>query len=110
VDESGYARWLDPDVYPEWGTIPEYYRRRDQLGPIEVPAGHLFCLGDNRDNSHDSRYWGPIPRGYVKGRALIVYWSVIGEEHPEEGFREGEGLTQWLRRTSRWDRIFSLVR
>lgn len=110
VDESGYARWMDEDVYPEWGTIPEYYRLRDQFGPIEVPAGHFFCLGDNRDNSHDSRYWGPIPRSYVKGRALLVYWSVIGEEQPGEGFREGEGLTQWLRRTSRWNRIFSLVR
>lgn len=110
VDESGYVRYVDPGVYPDAWTIPEYYRLRDQFGPVEVPAGHYLCLGDNRDNSHDSRYWGAIPHRSLKGRALLVYWSVIGEERPEEGFREGEGLTQWLRRISRWDRVFSLVR
>ena len=110
VDESGYTLFADDDVYPDWQTIPEYYRLRDQFGPFEVPAGHYLCLGDNRDNSHDSRFWGPIPRSSLKGRALLVYWSVIGEERPAEGFREGEGLTQWLGRISRWDRVLSLVR
>ncbi len=110
VDESGYTRFADDEVYPDWATIPDYYRLRDQFGPFEVPAGHYLFLGDNRDNSHDSRYWGPIPQSSLKGRALLVYWSVIGEERPREGFREGEGLTQWLGRISRWDRVFSLVR
>lgn len=113
IDESGYTRFLDETTYPDY-RVPvdgyEYYRTRDQFGPYRVPPGHYFGLGDNRDRSDDSRYWGPIPEDFVKGRALLVYWSVIGEEHPEEGFREGEGLTQWLRRTSRWDRAFSLVR
>lgn len=113
IDESGYVRHVDETVYPDYrvpGESYEYYRTRDQLGPLEVPPAHYFGLGDNRDNSHDSRYWGPIPAEFVKGRALLVYWSVIGEEHPERGFREGEGLVQWLRRTSRWSRVFSLVR
>ena len=48
---------------------------REQYGPVTVPAGHYFMMGDNRDNSQDSRYWGFLPRDYIKGKALMVYWS-----------------------------------
>lgn len=55
--------------------LPEDYSSRDNFGPAQVPAGHLFVLGDNRDNSQDSREWGFLDRSYVRGKALIVYWS-----------------------------------
>ena len=48
---------------------------RRNYGPVTVPAGHYFMMGDNRDNSQDSRYWGFMPRDYVKGKALFVYFS-----------------------------------
>src|SRR5688500_10259460 len=48
---------------------------RRSYGPVTVPAGHYFMMGDNRDNSQDSRYWGFMPRDYVKGKALFVYFS-----------------------------------
>ena len=48
---------------------------RDNLGPIRVPAHSLFVLGDNRDASYDSRYWGFVDLSTVKGKATIIYWS-----------------------------------
>jgi signal peptidase I len=48
---------------------------RRKYGPVTVPADHYFMMGDNRDNSQDSRYWGFMPRSYVKGKALFVYFS-----------------------------------
>jgi len=47
---------------------------RDFFGPVTVPAGSYFMMGDNRDNSCDSRYWGPVPEKYVKGNAWFIYW------------------------------------
>ena len=52
---------------------------RMTYGPVTVPEGQYFMMGDNRDNSQDSRYWGFLPREYVKGKALFVYFS-FGDE------------------------------
>lgn len=54
--------------------------RRDNFGPITVPDDHYFMMGDNRDNSEDSRYWGPLPHAYLKGKAMILYWSYEGAQ------------------------------
>ena len=50
---------------------------REHYPPVTVPDGHYFMMGDNRDNSQDSRYWGFLPAHYVKGRALMIYWSFV---------------------------------
>ncbi|MCK4414591.1 MAG: signal peptidase I [Candidatus Eisenbacteria sp.] len=78
-----YVKHLDPAVRTE----------RDTWGPIEVPQGHLFMLGDNRDFSNDSRYWGALPMKNVHGRAIIRYFS----------WDPGK---KWVR----FERLFSLVR
>jgi signal peptidase I len=49
---------------------------REEYGPVTVPSGQLFVMGDNRDNSEDSRYWGFLPETFVKGKALFIYFSV----------------------------------
>jgi signal peptidase I len=52
---------------------------RDNFGPVVVPKGHLFMMGDNRDDSFDSRFWGPLPRNMIRGRPFLIYWSVDPE-------------------------------
>lgn len=49
---------------------------RDNFGPVTVPPGSYFCMGDNRDRSYDSRFWGPMPDTHLKGRAWFVYWPI----------------------------------
>jgi signal peptidase I len=64
-----------------WGHFTKDYPALDTFGPVVVPKDSLFVLGDNRDNSNDSRYWGFVNVGKVRGKALYLYWtSRIGME------------------------------
>jgi signal peptidase I len=70
---------------------------RERYGPVTVPADQFFVMGDNRDNSQDSRYWGFLPRDHVKGQALMIYWSY-------EGGDLGSVFTK-----VRWDRLLHQI-
>ena len=73
------VRQVEPYVkHTSTGEDPAGYTPRDNYMPPTVPPGELFMMGDNRDNSHDSRFWGTVPMDLVKGRALFIYFSTAG--------------------------------
>jgi len=99
------SQFLSPFSYPkdyiEDPIVPKTMsmRNRDNFGPLTIPKGQLFAMGDNRDNSADSRYWGFLPKDLVLGKALIIYFS----------WDARKPLYQ-LNKKIRWERIGNLIR
>ena len=100
---SGDADFTDFDV-------------RRNYGPVTVPSGHYFMMGDNRDNSSDSRYWGFVPREFIVGKALIIYWSY---ETDSDEYRRTDVVDRLQQITdlvsnfftkTRWSRTFKIIR
>jgi signal peptidase I len=111
-DESGYVQYREPPGI----SFYRPGRARHNFGPATVPEASFFCLGDNRDNSNDSRYWGPVPASHVKGRAFMIYWSFRSEASSGEwlGWQEKLGQLGKVARhffaLTRWERTFRVVR
>lgn len=117
-----YKQWM-PDAYRDnfpaqmtysrgidqhWRSQLPHYLQGDQ---IVVPKNSYFVLGDNRDDSEDSRYWGFVPRANVIGRPLVIYLSVKESEpgRSNDKLQHSGQVAHWLQ-LARWDRMFRLVR
>jgi signal peptidase I len=102
--EENYTQFLDN------GSLYEHY------GPYRIPEGQYFAMGDNRDNSQDSRFWGTVPRDHIIGKALAIYWSY---ETPRDEYlqtslsdRIGQFADVFLNffTKTRWRRTFKVIR
>lgn len=118
--EGGYAHYSSDRSRLAPEALAGSLRR---FGPYTVPPDHYFFMGDNRDNSNDSRAWGPVPSRLIKGRALMVYWSMSEPGGEDRFFAELEAKDGTWRRlwrhwdgvrrlpgAIRWQRTFRLVR
>jgi signal peptidase I len=110
--DSNYAIHSDPIVIPKSVGQP-----RDNYGPFRVPLGQFFVMGDNRDNSADSRYWGCVPRDLILGKAFMIHWSWINDDDtPVVSITNPLSILYYfgynirhLPDHVRWNRIFSVI-
>ncbi len=102
--KENYTQYIDP------GSLYEHY------GPYYVPPGNYFAMGDNRDNSQDSRFWGFVPRDHFIGKALVIYWSF---ETPRDEYLQTTAADRMKQFTdvflnfftkTRWRRTFRIIR
>ena len=108
-DNFPAGNYISPEVNSRW-----WVEMHDVVhqGEIVVPAGKYFVMGDNRDESLDSRYWGFVPRENIIGRPFLIYWSVQRHETAASDGKLGRLLYTLvhLPEDARWDRTFRLVR
>jgi signal peptidase I len=114
LDEP-YKIHVDSTTYSPDPWTPEELKVRDNYGPVTVPPGSYFVMGDNRDNSNDSRYWGFVTWDEIIGKPLFVYWSyesdpyVPGDKTLREWFDGYMAVVMHFFDKTRWFRIGTMI-
>lgn len=97
------VKYIDEEILPRdagwYSTFDPELGSRDNFGPLTVEKDHYFMMGDNRDDSSDSRYWGLVPENLIEGKPLIIYLSLNGK-------MDDSGLLNHIR----WNRLGMVIR
>jgi signal peptidase I len=109
--EEPYKVHTDTEVISKNDTYHYDDVIRDNYGPVVVPPGECFVMGDNRDNSADSRYWGFLPLNYIKGRPWIIYFSYGAERNAWQKTGLGDRLKKIISflPKARWSRFLKII-
>jgi signal peptidase I len=89
IDKTLYIDGLVAEIpagskHTDYKILPEVLSRRDNFGPLMVPENQYFVMGDNRDDSQDSRFWGCVDKNLIKGKAIFVYFSYVPDPQAPE--------------------------